>query len=337
MQKNLNNNEGLVELIRYSYKSLTGKTNSRIKLPSDISFYLPKSPQGELTIKLSKKGVLGNMQSDESAFEGWSFIVRRWTEYKNIKLEWEKVDNIENQHYQRFLYRAYKMLDNYSWFSISDSEQKEIKENCKVFHTNALILNVPVNKALEKGKIDSFSAKMRENDMEVFIFQNDEPLTNRFLLNSLYRQLPVGLFKDKKSNTNRIFTGGRSCIDLWGLNKKDKAVCLFELKNFRNIKVGILSELFFYSMIIADTMGIKRRITFNSKIKDLPGRCSLEDLNSIANYSVVSAIILSPRLHPLIDNSVFNLINSVKKKSAEIQINYKYAKLTENENNYKVD
>ena len=63
--------------------------------------------------------------------------------------------------------------------------------------------------------------------------------------------MPVGVFEGHPSRAGAIFTGGKSAIDLIGLGRAG-AIWLLELKTSRNIKVGALSELFFYSMVLHD-------------------------------------------------------------------------------------
>jgi len=67
----------------------------------------------------------------------------------------------------------------------------------------------------------------------------------------LDRQMPVGVFDGPPSRARAIFTGGKSAIDLVGLGADD-ALWLLELKTSRNIRVGALSKLFFYPMVLND-------------------------------------------------------------------------------------
>lgn len=61
-------------------------------------------------------------------------------------------------------------------------------------------------------------------------------------------QLPVGLFEQRKSSKTRLTPGQGSQIDLWG--DTPRAFHAFELKVGDNVKVGLLSQAFFYGRLL---------------------------------------------------------------------------------------
>ena len=87
------------------------------KLPSNIDVKI----SGDcLFINLKGKGVIANMQTDESAFEGWCIVLKAaLPEIGSVILDWDSPayiagkENVQKAHYTRFLMRAAKWT-NYS-------------------------------------------------------------------------------------------------------------------------------------------------------------------------------------------------------------------------------
>lgn len=81
------------------------------------------------------------------------------------------------------------------------------------------------------------------------------------------------------------------------------ALWLFELKTARNIKVGALSELFFYTMVMHDVR--QRRIAFH----DQPaGPRSTITPAQIEAAPRIRARVLAGASHPLLSAAVFELL-----------------------------
>lgn len=79
---------------------------------------------------------------------------------------------------------------------------------------------------------------------------------------------------------------------------------MLELKAEGNCKVGVLSELFFYAMVMRDEqLGkfVRRR--------------------NIERAKKIKAFILAPELHPLITQEVFDLLNE-KLRNEDIEFGY---------------
>lgn len=265
-----------------------------IKIPSGIIF----SIAGDTVImKLSTKAVTSNMQKDDGAFEGWALILKRWGKYKKIIISWDKPNHIDDNHYQRFLFRLKQFsLDFASWFSI-DNLCQTFLEDLKIKNTGKYLLNIP----RERGDNDSLNP---EAVLENRFVNKDlkEHLMNISNAASLYRQLPVGLFENKVSKNTSIFTGGKSAIDIWGFSKENELL-VFELKAENNEKVGIISELYFYVSVLQMIRKqiFKHENCFNEN----------EILLNIPTTKKIVAYFLSPTLHPLVDKKILGLLNEV--------------------------
>lgn len=188
-----------------------------------------------------------NMQVPCNAFEGWAFA-EKIINNKNVELEVDFCDTKEGEgHWNRFLYRAMKFSEQYkAWFNLSGdlaSKVDDFKKNlCEGICTN----NPPTKIAEDTDKIDDENAVESELS-KAGVLQN---VLNIDVGSQVFnRQLPVGLFKGKKSKENSIFTYGHSAIDLWNIN--EDTINVVELKT-DNPMIGIITEIFFYSNYIYD-------------------------------------------------------------------------------------
>ncbi len=134
-------------------------------------------------------------------------------------------------------------------------------------------------------------------------------------------QYPVGLFDGKVSNKkvngdfkHRITPGGTSEIDLWGYSTEKKTLHLFELKKPGNQLVGILTESFYYTMLLK---ALKDRGTQCDK-PDWPGYKALMDSERIITW------LTAENFHPLISNrgaSPLSWLNdSLKQEGVEFRL-----------------
>ena len=266
----------------------------------DVSF---DEVTGVLRLHLNDKSVCDNMQTNNSAFEGWMFCILsklKCGNWKYAELDWSVPDNIDNGHYNRFLYRVIKMQQHYKWFRIPTDKQKIIDNFKKEYlDSNILVLNTPNNEAADVNNVKS------ESYFES-VFYHDKILLNDYNLSVVNRQLPVGVFKEKVSSHSYLFTGGKSAIDLWGIN--DSELYIFELK-FKNKMVGIITETLFYQWIIED-------VIFNKHIRlgeKTPKREYNKLHEAISNNKIkkIIAVFLIDEIHPQIDNAVISLINDL--------------------------
>ncbi len=237
----LTSNDKVLTQIKSSYEQ-SHQPNSSIKFPSGIiSTITGKTVQ----LLLTPDTILSNMQTDGSAFEGWALVIKRWTDYEKVILKWGKPENIDNQHYQRFLFRVIHFVKLFPLWVV-------VHDDCKVFILDSKIVqgwtyfvNVPT---INRTKPDPTTLK-GESQLEA-LFLVDPTLKKITSAFTIDRQLPVGVFSTYPISTKyQIFTGKKSAIDLWGLTYEDKLL-LFELKDHTNKSVGIVSELLFYSNIM---------------------------------------------------------------------------------------
>lgn len=89
--------------------------NGNIHLPESIDFELS---DGILKVGISDKGVCANMQSNESAFEGWVLCIKAWLPdlIDKVSIFWDPTTPKSNTlHYERFKYRVWKFINAYDW------------------------------------------------------------------------------------------------------------------------------------------------------------------------------------------------------------------------------
>lgn len=260
-------------------------SNNYIKIPENMEFELADSEK-TCYISISPEGIISNMQDDIAAFEGWATVIYRWLNPESIVLSWDYAD-VDNGHYQRFLYRVIEFHKAYDWFYV-DKESEMFLGALKVKDSIKYYVNTPI---ADRASTD-ISHKDSEAGLEMQIYKYPDALKQYTNAVRIDRQLPVGLFETPEINEDEaIFTSKKSAIDLWGIDK-DNNLLIFELKKAGNKKVGIISELFFYA-------------TFSAYIRD--GIFISKTINSFEG--LIKAYFLAPELHPLIDSEVINILN----------------------------
>lgn len=284
-------------------EALKSSCRPSIKLPSQLDMVIT---QNCLTISLLAETTLENMQRDSAAFEGWAIVVKRWIKkIDRVIIKWDdptfsSISKNEMQHYQRFLFRAKRFSEAYSWLDI-DTSNKDCFRQLAIDKGKEIILNTPSEERSREFKEKKELHTYSESQLEEFILSDKEAceqFKRTFDLKIVDNQLPVGVFEGKKNNETKIFTGGKSAIDIWGINSKGE-FCLFELKNAKNSKVGALSEMLFYSFVIQDV--INGVLKFDST--------TYIGLKNIQEAKRVKCFLLAPSTHPLIDSEVFLLLN----------------------------
>lgn len=274
------------------------------RLPEHIDIYTDTNNE-HLTIKLGKAAICDNMQDNAAAFEGWGLcILSKLNSVKKIVIDWEDIDSeVENGHYNRFLYRLHKMMQYFGdIFTVEQSKRQCLDLFVKEYYdSNNLVLNYPNRKATKASNIKKGSEAYIEAR-----FQEDKIFDH--FLDVADRQLPVGVFKGTISKEASMFTYGHSAIDLWGI--KDDALYIFELKKITNKEVGIISEALFYLWVMSDTIKKRFRYNINGKI---PQHRSFDKLYSAIEeerISKIKSVLLIEDLHPLISKETLCLINS---------------------------
>lgn len=298
---------------------------SSIKLPEDIAFKAKGLDLSEIHMHIGynerKKNpaacVTDNMQQDSVAFEGWAMVIKtRVPGVTRIELFWDSRVDPHNRHYQRFLYRVHKFTELFHpWFTASGNFRNHMRIDLE--SRGKYSLNVPNPNRGKKKKTDR-KPKKGESEREVERqFVRVWPLRQSLMkvasLDVIGNQLPVGLFDGKVSGEKgkAIFTGQASAIDLWGVDAQRRVLSVFELKLGNNRKVGIISELFFYAMVMRD-LADGCFVFGCSKAEDVdpwpPDHITTE-------IKAIRAYVLSPTIHPLINAEVLQTMTAAAKSN----------------------
>jgi len=233
-----------------AYAKACGKPRRSIKLPSGISFV---GEGEEVQLFLSAESVMANMQSNAAAFEGWCLALRRWCEVE-VVLQWTPppaATASHQQHYERFLYRAARFQSLFDWFRIEESLYAVEVGAARALGHTPLFLNVGGARGPEQKSTPEDKA---ERALELWLLKSSDFAAHYGFANGARdRHLPVGLFSENPpSRRSQIFPGGQASIDLVCLD--DDTLWLFELKAKKNIPVGTVTELFFYTSVIRDAL-----------------------------------------------------------------------------------
>ena len=272
-----------------------------VRLPSEAGIRVG----GDLdraTLFLSEAAVRANMQADAAAFEGWAAVLMAWCLVRRVAIDWHEPADSRDGHYQRFLYRLIRFQELMGSDVVEIVRSDRLKQ-CLVGNGGNPTLN------LARGSQTTAIASRPGSEAELELRLADPASAERrhlvkaLSLTKLDRQVPVGVFDGPPRRGGEIFTGGKSAIDLLGLGR-DGALWLLELKTAKNIKVGALSEMFFYSMVLRD-VGLKR-ICFH---EGTAGARSSIIPAEIAEASRVHARLLASASHPLLSLAVFGILS----------------------------
>ncbi len=277
-----------------------------------------------------------NMQEACNVFEGWSIALYTALKEKNKNMKIrlclndysEIAINETSGHLARFLYRAGRFREQYTWFELSDELNRVLKEREKVFDKHRYTNNIPNGKAGIKKKhyheseIEAELAK-RSNLTKIIGNKMD------FGSNEVNRQLPVGLFRNEVKKENSVFTGGKSAIDLWSWN--NDMFHVVELKT-SNPMIGIITEIFFYTNYMRDLL-VKKTFTLNEG-KGCRGYDNiLKQYKEIKKIKKINGIMLADKYHRILESrtkEVLDVMNDNQDAGIhyyKIDYTYKY-KLT---------
>lgn len=292
------------QALRKAYREVHPAQPRRLSLPRNVDFF---GDLNEVTITLPAAATIANLQTDAAAFEAWSLALRVWCGVARVRLCWaipEKLTNEKGQfttegcHYQRFLYRLYHFAEFFPWFSYGTSDGLA---GAKALEPAQLLLNVP-GKRIDASEYTlgqkPGGKRSAEHELEISLLTTGD-LKNEFHLDKCGRQFPVGLFIGEVAAGNRVFTGGKSAIDLIGI--RGRTLVLFELKAHGNIPAGILSELIFYACVMRDALprgaGMSARFQFaNRKSGTAAEEITAED---VLKCNAIEAVLLARELHPI--------------------------------------
>lgn len=315
MGKRNDDGDKIIEALRSSYEIRTGSKNNHITLPGNAQFFMEKN---KIRIYLGVKSVCENMQENEAAFESWALAFKNWLgDINEVSLEWDRPTNINNGHYQRFLYRVCKFRELFSWFLIGASSQELLKELKLIAYKDAkYIINFPSNaQSEETNGTEAYYEHLFVDKYKYLLTSVADVYEDK-----IFRQLPVGLFKDRVNKDTAIFTGGKSAIDIWGISKDSKRLSIFELKAPDVNKIGIISELFFYAVFEEDMLN--KRFIYDESIICNRGINEILELQNFEHKNI-DAFILATNIHPLIDMKMIELLNqSFAQKQRNIKFGY---------------
>ncbi|WP_022769211.1 hypothetical protein [Butyrivibrio sp. NC2007] len=284
-----------------------------------------------------------NMQTDYANFESIAFAVWSVCESCEIELNFQrsteafylpsdfKLSNLYDeeikrelasriQHYMRFLYRAWNMQRLYKKFIISEANKAEVEHFGRQY-----------SEALKRKQLQ-YVAPMKDADIKKTKNITENHLEKRFVLDGInrgtvfssiegaktemdvspYDQLPCGIFYGESENdcheSTRIFNEG--AFDLWGIDRTNNEICIFELKREGNYKLGIISELFFYSCVMGDILEIGK----GNRKSNYRGFSFLwEEKN---NKDLIQAYFLTPDMHSFLkkDNRIAKVIELMNQR-----------------------
>jgi hypothetical protein len=300
-----------------SFDNKTWQAELRSSLSALKACQFPKSSEIVLggtrelaTITMKEKGLLANMQSDAAAFEGWALALLCHCQVQRVQIDIDPAAKQDGPHYQRFLYRLKRFADLFPDRVISAflPEPKALTKGKRVWNQSNDRLEAPETRSRERMLAASRDGRS-ESDLELAL-EVSKAFKARFQLDKVMRQWPVGLFDGRVTSGNRIFTGGKSGIDLIGI--RAGTLVLFELKKRGNEKVGAVSELFFYASVMRDSIGASA--IFEFKFQKAQKNCAIAP-EDIVSCSRISAVLLAPRFHPLIAGPrIFECLNQATNK-----------------------
>jgi hypothetical protein len=282
---------------------------------------------GVVNLTMNARFPAANMQQDAAAFETWALALKVAGARKVI-LRWND-NNQTGAHFRRFCHRVAWFSELFgAWFQANPLPHTEIPSQPNGAEPQFLLNEESQRRSGgPDGDYGSQLLNLRasEHDLELAL-TGDHPasvtLKKIFGLKGVHRQLPVGVFKGRVAKSTSVFTGGRSAIDLWGI-AGDK-LFLFELKNARNKKLGVLAELFFYAMVMhylqRGVLGLRP-----TTVK------AAQPYHAITKTNSIDAYILAPDFHPLIerkDAAVLKIFNEAF-ASAGMPIRFGLARLLE--------
>ncbi|NLL45699.1 MAG: hypothetical protein GX250_02660 [Clostridiales bacterium] len=292
------------------------KEKSRVSgadLPREIDFTIKNR-----VLQVFIKNAAQDMQNDSVAFEGWVLILKHWlsAEIEYVMLDFEPREDLMHKygfpeacHYNRFLYRLYSMSKIFpDWFFIKESKRDIVFDFINWIKSNKLVLN----HSLREREDVIETTKMERQIESWFVFhEGKELLSKRWNIdeNKLYNQLPMGVFIEKITKNNAVFSRGASAIDMWGVDKDGQTLHLIELKCGENKGLGVIGETLFYTALIYDTCVSDDSLFSFGKYGTAPDTSDAAAIkNNGRKFSRLMTHILAEKNHPLFSDGVVGLI-----------------------------
>ncbi|MCF2593282.1 hypothetical protein I6E11_05655 [Bacteroides caecigallinarum] len=283
-------------------------------LPSNIDFNFFDDI---LQVVLKSESVSGNMQEDSSAFEGWILCIKSVLEnndysVKKVIIKFQDGFHIGSSPKEKqFCYRLNKCYQNYAW-EIPDDAAIE----ANVSSLEGAVLTCPKNEAVGIEGAQNTEARLERIYIEL---QKKKGKT-------INQQLPIGLFKGKVAEVNRLTL--TSFLDMWEI--ENDTMKIYELKAKGNTKVGIISELLYYTNMMSDILN--GNFHFESKTKDYRGvRCLKESIGKIHH---LQGVFLTDSLHPLISENKEKLAEAMAFVSGTVNVSFTFEKNTDDISDY---
>lgn len=299
----------------------------RIRLPRDIDFAVEDS-----VLRVFVNKPTQNMQTDGAAFEGWILALKAWLPdvIKYVELDFSLPDNILKRygnptagHYNRFLYRINNFLRLFpDWFSLHKSKRGILSDFMNWLEASTTVINQSLRE--RKSVIET---KHMERQIESWlVFEDGKLICNLWGIdkNKLFNQLPIGVFYEKISAKNAIFTRGASAIDLWGIGRDGQTLHMIELKCGDNKGLGVISETLFYTAVLYDSC-IKKEALFQfGRYLNTPDtKDSVAIKNDGNKFKTLFTHIMAEAYHPLFNDCVEALI-----REGLSNLNVKFDRLT---------
>ena len=266
-----------------------------------------------VTMRLGQRAIVANMQSNAASFEAWSLILRVWCDVEKVTLAWESPNDANDPHYQRLLYRADRFRSLFpDWFSVA-YDRLNAESKFRPDGLSPLLLNLPskARPTHEDYLAKDASRKLGEESLLELELCRSREFEKHYHLDKgrVERQIPVGLFRGAIAHGARVFTGGKSAIDLIGMS--GSTLWLFELKAGRNIPAGIiLRAISSMRRSCATRARPGRSVSPHREPKDL--HVSSRDLSECEN---IEAVMLGEALHPLVERpEIVTLLNEAVSK-----------------------
>ncbi|MBC4018653.1 hypothetical protein [Siccirubricoccus deserti] len=289
--------------LRRAYKR--GAPQARpVRLPSPKGIRVSGDPSCA-TLHLSSAAVLGNMQEDASAFEGWALVLVAWCGVGRVLIDWDVPDSAaldsDPGHYQRFLYRVHRFAHLLGPDRVGVCREDRLSLLRVGLGQPAVFTVAGEPRIANHGAAPGNWRGLGEDALERWLTAPDSPACLRLMaglgLRRIDRQFPVGIFAGKVAGANRVFPAARSAIDIIGIGE-NRALWLMELKAGRNAKVGALSELFFYSMAMHDALTDRGCWRFADPVVSVKSCIQPEDVQGCDR---IEARLMEPPIHPLLD------------------------------------
>ena len=282
-----------------------------INIPRDIIFE-ESDDRNTLILTMKYIGITDNMQEYRAAFEAWALLGKA-KKYDKVVLNIENNLVVESKkvlHYNRFLYRVYNFNKLFDWFEMSNDLACRVNDFYnKYFNGSRLVYNVPTPE--DEKYLNKPTVTVTEHYMEDFFISHKDITNNILGINTkeYFSQLPVGLFYNEKrdDDEHRIFTGRKSAIDFWTV--VDDTLNIIELKIGNNKKIGVLSELFFYTCLMRDL--------HINKIAEPSEQTDIRGFNKIQNIKKIKSFILLEKQHKWLKDA-YEELKKASEKDAKI-------------------